>query len=298
MASIDSSVDRYLLYLRTERHLSPRTVESYARDLSRALAYFSEFGVSTLGKLTPLVLSDYYLHLTDAGLAARSRARSLSSLRGWIRFAIGQGETKSDPTETLSSPKMPKRLPDVLSLDEVESLLEAPSTKTPRGCRDRAMLAVLYATGLRVSELVGLRKDEIHLDRGYVRTTGKGQKTRLVPLGALARERVLAFWDGPRTLLSKRGGEAFAFPNGRGGALTRQGFWKLIRKYALGAGIGKTVSPHKLRHSFATHLLERGADLRSVQVMLGHSDISTTEIYTHVSRARLVEIYAKNHPRA
>ncbi len=233
----------------------------------------------------------------DEGLSPRSAARALSSLRGFFRYLVSVGALQADPTENIPSPSLWHTVPHVLSPDEVEALLAAPDTTTPRGLRDRAMLETLYATGLRVSELVGLKMDRVRLDPGFVQVVGKGRKERIVPLGRSAVEWIERFLSEARPLIDRfRRPELFL--NLRGEPMTRQGFWKNLRQYALKAGIRSHVSPHVLRHSFATHLLDHGADLRAVQMMLGHSSMTTTEIYTHVARERLKRLYDEKHPRA
>ncbi|RMH41465.1 MAG: site-specific tyrosine recombinase XerD [Deltaproteobacteria bacterium] len=292
---LDRACDLFLDHLKVERNLSPNTLDGYARDLRR---FVDECGRRSAGDVRPVDIVDHLVRLADAGLAARSRARALVAVRGLFRFLVAERAIDADPTETLEGPKIGRRLPDVLSPDEVDRLLAAPPADTPRGARDAAMLEVLYATGLRVSELVRLAVDDVHLDRGYVRAFGKGRKQRLVPLGQVAIDRVRAYLTGHRATFVKRPDEPALFLTSRGRPMTRQGFWKLLRGYAAAAGIRRPISPHKLRHSFATHLIERGADLRAVQAMLGHADIGTTQIYTHVSRGHLVDVVRRHHPRA
>jgi integrase/recombinase XerD len=288
--------DLYLDHLKVERSLAKNTLESYARDLAGLRGFLAKGGIDSADDVTPALLTDYLIYLTERRLSPRSRARALVAVRGLFRFLVAERRIPTDPSETLDPPRVGRRLPEVLGVDEVERLLQAGKATTPAGLRDAAMLATLYATGLRVSELCGLLRAEANLNAGYVRVTGKGNKTRVVPLGELAQERIRAYLDGGRPALDKRGVPEL-FLTSRGRKMTRQGFWKLIGRHARAAGIRRAVSPHKLRHSFATHLLERGADLRAVQAMLGHADITTTQIYTQVSRARLLELYQK-HPRA
>jgi integrase/recombinase XerD len=232
------------------------------------------------------------------GLSPRSLARRMAGLRAFCRYLRQEGVLTVDPLLDVETPRLPQRLPHFLNLDEVDSLLRQPRLDTPRGLRDAAMLEVLYATGLRVSELVSLPMSALHLADGWIKVRGKGGKERLIPLGEQAVERLHAYLAGPRDRCMRGLRTAHVFVNGRGAGMTRQGFWKLLRGYARQAGITKPISPHTLRHSFATHLLERGADLRSVQQMLGHSDIATTQIYTHVLEARLRAAYQRYHPRA
>jgi integrase/recombinase XerD len=295
---LDSAADSFLDYLKVERGLAVHTIDAYSRDLTRLRRFLDGIGIKSPGKVSVANLTDYLIELAAAGLSARSRARALVAIRGWFRYLVGERLIDKDPTETIDSPRIGRKLPTVIGLDDVERLLAAPPSNTARGMRDGAMIATLYATGLRVSELVGLVFREMNLEAGYVRVTGKGRKTRLVPLGELARGRVERYIEEGRGHFIRDPNEKSLFLSNRGKAMTRQGFWKLLKRYALGAGIGGEISPHKLRPSFATHLIERGADLRAVQAMLGHADISTTQIYTHVSRARLLELYGKHHPRA
>ncbi len=287
----DQWVDRFIQYLRIEKGLSANTVASYSRDLVRYGQYLGETSVVAAGTAEVLRFVTY---LQDQGLKARSTARALAAVRGLHRFLILEGTREDNPTAAVDIPKSWSPLPHFLSLAEVDRLLEAPDVSKSAGIRDRAMIEVLYATGLRVSELVGLTMDTVDLDSGFVRPMGKGGKERIVPLGESAIDWLRAHLG--------RGGRGTASPylflNYRGKRLSRAGCWLILRGHAKRAGIRKKVSPHMLRHSFATHLLERGADLRSVQMMLGHSDISTTEIYTHVIRERLRQIYQSHHPRA
>ena len=290
--TIDSATDRYFDQLKVERNLSRHTLDAYARDLRQLATFLEGRGVSTVEKIEGGHISAFLLARTRAGVQARSRARALSAIRGLFRFLRVEKLLEVDPSALLDSPRLARKLPSVLSLDEVDRLLAVPDRKTPRGLRDAAMLATMYATGLRVSELIRLTLSDIDLQAGFLRAFGKGRKQRLVPLGQVAQELIEEY------LASRppRPGALFMTRLGRG--MSRQSFWKIIGAYARAAGMTKSISPHKLRHSFATHLLERGADLRAVQAMLGHADVSTTQIYTHVSRARLLELYKKHHPRA
>jgi integrase/recombinase XerD len=238
-----------------------------------------------------------YLSALKSVISIRSVARNLSALKSFYRFLISDGQIETNPARLLSTPKLPRRLPGALSADEVEKLLMQPDSADHRGQRDRAMLELLYATGLRVSELVGLRVLNINLEAGYVRTFGKGSKERMIPMGAKALEALKEYLADGRIRLLKQRSSPYLFLNARGRPITRQGFWKNIKRYGLKAEIMKQITPHALRHSFASHLLEFGADLRSVQIMLGHADISTTQIYTHVTRERLKRIHEKYHPR-
>jgi integrase/recombinase XerD len=295
---LDRACDLFLDHLKVERNLSPHTIDGYSRDLSRFCRFLGERRVAGPAGVTTAALVDYLLELADDGLSSRSRARALVAIRGLFRFLVGERYLAGDPTEPLDSPRTTRKLPDVIPVEDIDRLLAAPDPATPRGIRDGAMIATLYATGLRVSELVSLEIGEVNLEAGYVRVTGKGQKQRLVPLGEIARRAIADYLEAARPALLRDPAAQGLFLTARGRTMTRQGFWKLLRRYAVGAGVRGPISPHKLRHSFATHLLERGADLRSVQAMLGHADIGTTEIYTHVSRARLLELYRAHHPRA
>jgi len=289
-------LELFLGYLTVERGLALNTRQAYERDLRRFLLF--------LGKQRKKVcevdqgdILRYLEYLKSAGLKVRSISRHISSLRMFFRFLKAEGVMSSDPTLNLDAPRAWKKLPHCLSVTEVLRLLEQPSHDCPLGMRDKAMLELLYATGMRVSELVGLSLDQVNLEVGYVLCRGKGAKERIVPLGEAAKESLKAYLQYSRPLLASRRNTHYLFVNSRGAGLTRQGFWKILRQYAAQAGL-EQVSPHVLRHSFASHLLERGADLRSVQLMLGHEDISTTQIYTHVRKEHLKEVYKQFHPRA
>ncbi len=289
-------VAEYLAHLAVERNLSGRTLEAYGRDLGRFVHWLEEHDLQ-LKNVERSTIRAYLGERRDGGLSARSAARLLSSLRGFFRYLAREGVLPSDPTADLHSPSLWHTVPHVLSAEEVELLLAAPDTSTPLGLRDRAMFETLYATGLRVSELVGLRLGDVRLDPGFVRVLGKGRKERLVPLGRSAVRWIGSYLEESRPVLD-RTGRTELFLNFRGGPLSRQGFWKILRARGLAAGIRSHLSPHVVRHSFATHLLEHGADLRAVQMMLGHASLTTTEIYTHVARERLQRLYDAKHPRA
>ena len=288
-------IDRYLSFLSAERGLSPHTLEGYRRDLEDLALYLDRVG-RDLGSVDVEVLMGYLMNLAARGLSPATIRRRLSAIRGFYAFLVEMELLDSDPTEGLDNPRTWKHLPQVLSLDEVERLLQAPPGDNPRGLRDRAMLEVLYATGVRVSELVSLRLVDLDMERGVLKVLGKGKKERVVPLGEEAIGWLRRYLE-VRGELDKKG-SAYLFLSNRGGPMTRQRFWQIIKEYARRVGITKGISPHTLRHSFATHILERGADLRSVQELLGHADLSTTQIYTHVARAHLEKIYKKSHPRA
>jgi integrase/recombinase XerD len=297
--ALDEAVDLFLDHVKVERGLARHTIEAYGRDLARFVTFVTERGRVDVDDITTPDLTDYLIELATAGLAARSRARALVAIRGLFRHLIGERWLEADPSELIDAPRIAKRIPGVLGEEAVARLIATPPD-TPRGRRDIAMIELAYASGLRVSELVTLAVADVNLSHGFVRVTGKGQKTRLVPVGASALTRISRYLADDRPALVKDPAERAMFLTDRGRAMTRQGFWKALRTYARKAGVrlpGGEVSPHKLRHSFATHLVEHGADLRAVQAMLGHADISTTEIYTHVSRARVIE-QARKHPRS
>jgi integrase/recombinase XerD len=292
---MDDLADQFINYLRIERGLADNTVQAYSRDLTRFFLFLEE------RKLSPLDISreqiSEHLSILATQLSSRSVVRNLSAIKTFFRFLVSEGIVENSPARLLETPRLSRRLPDVLSKAEVERLLSQPDTSKRGGQRDRAMLEVLYATGLRVSELVSLKTSDINLEAGYVRTLGKGSKERIVPMGEKAVEAVKEYLLDGRHKTAKGTNPPYLFLNFRGRQMTRQGFWKIIKKHGRGAVINKKITPHSLRHSFASHLLEAGADLRSVQVMLGHADISTTQIYTHVTRERLKELHKKCHPR-
>lgn len=284
----------FLQYLTVEKGLMENTIRSYERDLRTYAGFLEGRAASQIEEKDVLA---YLAHLSDTGMSAPSQARHLSAIRGFHKYLLMEHHAQSDPTEHIETPRGWMRLPRTLSSEEVESLLGQPDASTPRGARDKAMLELLYATGLRVSELVGIRGRDIDLERGHVLVLGKGAKERLVPLGEAAIASVKTYLAGARrSLLQGKESEAL-FISAKRRQITRQMFWERIKHYARKAGITKAISPHTMRHSFATHLLDNGADLRAVQAMLGHADISTTQIYTHVSRERLKKIHEKYHPR-
>jgi len=284
-------IDRFLQYLRIEKGVADNTVQSYKHDLAM---YREHLGTVGLLEAQRVDVSKFLKFLYARQLKPRSATRAFAAVRGLHKFLILERATTENPTANVDQPRWWKPLPHVLAFEEVDKLLSVPDTATSKGLRDKAMLEVLYATGLRVSELIGLRLDGVDTEIGFVRCIGKGSKERIVPLGASAASAVAAYLQVRRVRKSTN----YLFLNNRGEKLSRMGFWKLLREYGIRAGIKKKLTPHVLRHSFATHLLERGADLRAVQTMLGHSNISTTEIYTHVMRERLKEIYKSYHPRA
>jgi integrase/recombinase XerD len=287
--------DQFLNHLRVEKGLSENTIESYSRDISRFLQFIKQ----TKRSIAQIKQDDIvaYMGTLQGDLALRSIARNLSAIKMFFRFLVSDGFLKSNPARLLSTPKLPFRLPEVLSRDEVVRLLSQPDISRPIGLRDRAMLELLYATGLRVTELIDFKMRDINMEAGFVRTIGKGSKERLVPIGGQAVRAIKDYLESGRGHLVKGKGSNYLFLNRMGNPLTRQGFWKIIKGYGVKARIKGPISPHCLRHSFASHLLEGGADLRSVQIMLGHADISTTQIYTHVTRERLKQVHEKYHPR-
>jgi integrase/recombinase XerD len=272
-------------------------VENYSLDLARYAGFLAREGVSDPRAADGSTILRYLARLRQEGLAARSAARHLSAVRGFYRFLVGEGKLAESPALLVESPRLGRKLPQVLSRDEVERLIAAPDISTPLGLRDRTMLEVLYATGLRVSELVGLRGSQVDLVVGYLRTRGKGSKERIVPMGEVASSWIDRYLKIARRTILKRRQSPYLFLTARGGPMTTARFFQIVRTVAAKADIRKVIGPHTLRHSFATHLLEGGADLRSVQMMLGHADISTTQIYTHVSRERLRELVKRHHPR-
>jgi integrase/recombinase XerD len=286
----------YLAVLLVERGLATHSVAAYRRDLEGFGRWLAAHGVAA-PQCERTHLRRYITELRGRGLSARSAARALAALRGLFRYLLERGITSEDPTLELESPKLMRALPHFLSPAEVDALLAAPDVTRPLGLRDRAMLETLYATGVRVSELVSLKLGQLRLDPGYVKVWGKGSKERIVPLGSQAREWLARYLDAVRPTLDRRHQEA-VFLTVRAEGMTRQSFWQIVKKHGRRAGIVTHLSPHVLRHSFATHLLEHGADLRAVQAMLGHADISTTEIYTHITRERLRALYDSKHPRA
>ena len=289
--------EEYLDHLRVERGLAPNSLLAYGRDLARLGAYARRRGKGLLA-LRQADLAAFMGSLRSAGLSPRSVARSVHCIRGLYRFAVREGRLPVDPMENLKAPRAFKGLPRCLTPGQVDALLEAPDAATPLGIRDRAILEVLYASGLRVSELIGLKPGDLDLEVGLLTCFGKGRKERLVPVGGAAVRWVERYLREVRPRLGKDGGDPSLFLNQRGRRLSRMGLWSIVRRHAVTAGVERVLTPHVLRHSFASHLLERGADLRSLQAMLGHADISTTQIYTHVTRERLRKIYDQFHPRA
>ena len=294
MSELDRAVDAFLIHVKVERGLSPRTVSAYATDLTELGGFLADEGIA-LGEVDAAAVGAWVLSLSARGLSSRSQARKLSAARGLFRWLLREKAVAADPTELVDSPRKMRRLPRVLERGEVARLLAQPDRAKDRGRRDAAMLYTMYSAGLRVSELVGLPLGDLNLEAGFVQVLGKGDKRRVVPLGTPAAKRVAAYL--PDRARWARPGEPALFVTSRGGPMTRQAFWKNIKRYARGAGIDKPISPHKLRHSFATHLLLGGADLRAVQAMLGHADIATTQVYTHVTGEHLGRVHETYHPR-
>ncbi|MBK8998150.1 MAG: tyrosine recombinase XerD [Myxococcales bacterium] len=294
----DAAIDLYLSHLRVERALSPNTLAGYARDLTKLCAFLEDEGITRADGLDLGRMSAWQSSLAKAGLGPRSAARHLSSARGLMRFLVREGVIQADPTSLAARPRFGRKLPHTFGEQEMLRLIEAPDVRNERGLRDRAMLSVGYAAGLRVSELVSLTFGDVDLSRGVVGAFGKGGKRRLVPLGEVALDHLAEYLE-VRRQRTAGGAETsrVLFPGPAGRALSRQAFWKIVRRYARVAGLTGKAHPHQLRHSFATHLLTGGADLRSVQTLLGHSDVSTTEIYTHVTRDHVKRAHQKAHPR-
>ncbi len=286
---------KFLTYLAVEKGLAPNTLAAYDRDLKK---YFHTMQGKDPDGISPSDVRAFLTGLSGSGIAAPSIARNLTAVRGFHKFLQIDGLAQSDPTVNLETPRGWKRLPKTLSMVEVDALLAQPDPVTMLGLRDKAMLELLYATGIRVSELVGLRLQDVNLERGFLVVMGKGSKERVVPLGEAAADAVTSYLERARRLLLKSADSEFLFISSRRRGITRQMFWERIKLHARTAGITSSISPHTLRHCFATHLLDNGADLRAVQAMLGHADISTTQIYTHVSRERLKQIHEKHHPRS
>jgi len=294
---LDPLAERYLSHLRVEGGLSVNTVEAYRRDLSKFHSYLHRIGVVPVGALSQKTLTGFLRSLHEARLSRASSVRCLSAIRGWLRFLTRERMIEENPTVGLAPISRGVRLPKTLSQHDVTSLLDVAPVPTPEDLRDRAMVELLYATGLRVSELVLAEIAQANLDVGYLQVLGKGAKQRLVPMGEGARQLLQQYVEEARPRLLKKRASRYVFVSRRGGPLTRQAFWKLLQRRARRAGITQVISPHMLRHSFATHLLEGGADLRSVQVMLGHANIATTQIYTHIERGRLKRVHDKYFPR-
>ena len=293
----DELADRFINYLVVEKGLSDNTIASYSEDLRLYLDFLQANSVTDIVDSDTALVLKHLIALRDAGLGSRSRARHLVAIRGFYRFLVQEKILDTNPAQLVDLPKAGRKLPVVLKLEEIMRLLDTPNPSTPLGSRDASMLELLYAAGLRVSELVSLGTTDINLEACFVRVLGKGSKERVVPIGQEARKKLDAYLSSGRPALLKGKLSSYLFVTTSGRPMTRQRFWKIIKHYAQKADISQNVTPHTLRHSFATHLLERGADLRSVQVMLGHVDITTTQIYTHVAQEKLKEVHTRYHPR-
>jgi integrase/recombinase XerD len=290
-------VDQYLNYLKIEKGLAPKTIDAYAGDLDRFMAYLNRQAVTGLDGIdTPTILK-YIIELRKAGRSARTRARHLVAIRGFFNYLTESNVMSGNPVKRVDLPKIGFKLPEVIDIKQVDELLGMPDRQRAKGLRDAAMLELMYAAGLRVSELIHLEITAVNLEAGFVRVLGKGSKERIVPIGRKAIDCTQDYLEQARPQLLKALVSRYLFVARGASPMTRQGFWKLFRRYALQAGLSRRATPHSLRHSFASHLLEGGADLRAVQVMLGHVDIATTQIYTHVAQKRLIEIHQKYHPR-
>jgi integrase/recombinase XerD len=294
--SADPAVSRFLDAVWLERGLSPNTLAAYRADLTALSRWLAERSIPMMAT-SRADLQDFIAWRVHAGARPRSTARQLSSFRRFFRYLVREGVVREDPTAQIAMPKIGRSLPKSLTEEEVEALLSAPVVSDPLGNRDRAMLEVLYATGLRVSELVNLRHGQVNINQGVIRILGKGNRERLIPLGEEAMRWLTEFANGARSEILLERQTDYLFPTRRGDRMTRQAFWHIIKRYARKSNISKELSPHTLRHAFATHLLNHGADLRVVQMLLGHSDLSTTQIYTHVARERLKELHGQHHPR-
>jgi len=289
-------IDLYLDHLRVERRLADHTLESYARDLGGLTAFAA--GIQRAPeRLDRAALETFVRQQMASGLSPRSVARTVAAIRGYYRFLVLERHLEESPADDLRPPRAWPALPKFLAIDQVDTLIAQPDVTTPRGLRDRALIELLYATGMRVSELISVRAADLHLAEQYLTCIGKGNKERVIPIGEQAATWIQAYQREGRPALTKGRSSPRLFVNARGGPLTRVGFWKILKAYGRRANLPRSLSPHTLRHSFATHLLERGADLRAIQMMLGHSDLSTTQIYTHVLEARLRSIYDRFHPR-
>lgn len=295
-SDVDQHIDRFLAHLATERGLARASMTAYARDLVALAAYLEQAGVRRPGDATAVHLRGFLQHLERRRLTARSRARMLSTVRGFFNFLVRERDLKVNPAADLRRPRLGQKLPRSLAIEEVAQLLASPGA-TPLAIRDGAMLELVYAAGLRVSEVVRLRANQVNLEAGFLTVTGKGSKERVVPVGTQARQRLMTYLTTSRAQLLRGRVSPYLFVTRAGRPMSRQAFWVVVRKYVRQCGLSGRISPHTLRHAFATHLVERGADLRAVQMMLGHADISTTQIYTHVARDRLRAIHRRFHPR-
>lgn len=296
---MNGHVQDFLQYIIVERALSKNTIDSYKRDLTQYVRYLEKVeSLETIHEIDRNHIMGYLLFLKENGKASTTLARNIASIRSFHQFLLREKVSTQDPSVHIETPKTERKLPKVLSTEEVEALLDTPASNDPFSKRDKAMLELLYATGIRVSELVHLNLGDVHLDMGFIRCIGKGNKERIIPLGKMAQAAIEQYLHNGRSIMLKGKKTEALFLNHHGNRLSRQGFWKILKLLARKAHIEKELTPHTLRHSFATHLLENGADLRAVQEMLGHADISTTQIYTHVTKTRLKDVYSAFHPRA
>ncbi len=295
---MQKQLKEYTNYLSVEKGLSKNTLESYCRDLKKFIGFMDELGINNPEMVKREDINYFLGELKKNNSATATISRTIASIRSFFNFLMTEGFIENNPALELASPKIEKKLPRVLTMAEIECLLGQPKPVELKGLRDKAMLELLYASGIRVSELIGLNLSDFDPQVGYLRCRGKGQKERIVPIGSMAINYVNEYMNTARTKLCKNNGEVALFVNQHGNRMTRQGFWKILKKYALKSKINGDITPHTIRHSFATHLLENGADLRSVQEMLGHSDIATTQIYTQITRKKIREVYDKAHPRA
>ena len=296
-SQLDDLLDRFYNYLAVERRLAGNTLESYGNDLKKYLEFLKSRNSKSVLHSSRVDLLTFLNQERKRGISARSLARTLSCIKTFFKYLVQDGLLDKSPIQDVETPRQERKLPGILSVDEVEALIKAPDIAAPLGLRDRALFELIYASGLRVSELMSLSLNSINLEAGYILVLGKGSKERVIPVGEEALKWVKQYTAESRPKLTARKNCKYLFVNRSGARMSRQGFWKLIKKYCLQIGITKKISPHSLRHSFASHLLEGGADLRSVQTMLGHEDISTTQIYTHVARERLKTVHDKYHPR-
>jgi integrase/recombinase XerD len=288
----------FLEHIKVEKNLSANTIASYNLDLADFIAHMRAQNILSIDVVEPKHVQEHIMWLSKRNLSARSQSRHISAIRQFFRFLAAEGLNNKNPASDIDMPKIPKRLPSHLDLSEIDCILEAIERKTPRQIRDYAMISLMYATGLRVSELVGLKLEDVDLAHGFLNALGKGSKERVIPMGEMAISALGKYLSDARSVLLKGLGSDFFFVARRGQPLTRQAFFKLLKSYASLAGLSKDVSPHQIRHSFATHLIEGGADLRALQVLMGHSDLSSTEIYTHLNKDRLHQLYQEYHPRA
>jgi len=295
---MDSNIINFNSYLKAEKELSNNTIESYIRDLKQFNNYLKENGLSDIISVNKTLIITYLMYLQKSGKSLSTVSRNIASLRAFYQFLLNEGIISKDPTINLQSPKQEKKLPNILTPKEVEILLEQPNMNCSKGVRDKAMLELLYATGIRVSELIALDVDDVNLYMDYILSSKGTPNERVIPIGKMAVKTLSLYLDKHRMNFIKDSGEKSLFVNYHGKRLTRQGFWKIVRGYTSQANINKNITPHTLRHSFAVHLLQNGADLKSVQEMLGHADISTTQVYTLISKSKIKEVYKKSHPRA